>query len=58
MPEDDLFRQAERYAIRSNGRSPRTAKQFVQLLKIEAVEPEIPEAPEIPGDGAPYEEDW
>ena len=28
------------------------------LLKIEAVEPEIPEAPEIPGDGAPYEEDW
>ena len=58
MPEDDLFIQAERYAIRSNGRSPRTAKQFVQLLKIEAVEPEIPEAPEIPGDGAPYEEDW
>ena len=36
MPEEDLFRQAERFAIRSNGRSPRTAKQFLQLLKIGA----------------------
>ena len=35
LSEEDLFRQAERFAIRSNGRSPRTAKQFVQLLKIE-----------------------
>ena len=35
MPEEELFRQAERFAIRSNGRSPRTAKQFLQLLKIE-----------------------
>ena len=34
MPEEELFRQAERFAIRSNGRSPRTAKQFLQLLKI------------------------
>lgn len=34
IPEEELFRQAERFAIRSNGRSPRTAKQFLQLLKI------------------------
>lgn len=34
LPEEELFRQAERFAIRSNGRSPRTAKQFLQLLKI------------------------
>ena len=36
MPEEELFRLAERFAIRSNGRSPRTAKQFLQLLKIGA----------------------
>jgi len=36
VPEEELFRQAERFAIRSNGRSPRTAKQFLQLLKIGA----------------------
>ena len=36
MPEEELFRKAERFAIRSNGRSPRTAKQFLQLLKIGA----------------------
>ena len=36
MPEEELFRQAERFAIRANGRSPRTAKQFLQLLKIGA----------------------
>ena len=52
LPEEELFRQAERFAIRANGRSPRTARQFVQLLKIEAagvreLEPE-----------PPYEEDW
>ena len=52
MPEEELFRQAERFAIRSNGRSPRTAKQFVQLLKIEAVGAREPEAE------SPYEEDW
>ena len=34
IPDEELFRQAERFAIRSNGRSPRTAKQFLQLLKI------------------------
>ena len=52
LPEEELFRQAERFAIRSNGRSPRTAKQFVQLLKIEAAGLNDPE-PE-----PPYEEDW
>lgn len=36
VPEEELFRQAERFAIRSNGRSPRAAKQFLQLLKIGA----------------------
>ncbi len=52
LPEEELFRQAERFAIRSNGRSPRTAKQFVQLLKIEAAVPADTEAE------PPYEEDW
>ncbi|MBR2548251.1 MAG: DUF815 domain-containing protein [Eubacterium sp.] len=52
MPEEELFRQAERFAIRSNGRSPRTAKQFVQLLKIETSQVSEPQA------DPPYEEDW
>jgi predicted AAA+ superfamily ATPase len=30
--EVELFRKAEAFAIRANGRSPRTAKQFIQLL--------------------------
>ena len=34
MPEDELFRKAEAHAIRKNGRSPRTARQFIELLKI------------------------
>ncbi len=34
MEEAELFRRAEAFAIRSNGRSPRTAKQFVQLASI------------------------
>ena len=34
LPEDELFRRAEAFAIRQNGRSPRTAKQFLQLTKI------------------------
>ena len=34
MAEDELFKKAEAFAIRSNGRSPRTAKQFVRLLSI------------------------
>lgn len=32
--EEELFRKAEAFAIRSNGRSPRTAKQFVILSTI------------------------
>lgn len=34
MDEEDLFKKAEAHAIRKNGRSPRTAKQFIELLKI------------------------
>lgn len=34
MDEAELFRKAEAHAIRKNGRSPRTAKQFIELLKI------------------------
>lgn len=34
MEEEELFRKAEAFAIRSNGRSPRTAKQFIQLVSI------------------------
>lgn len=34
MAEDELFKKAEAHAIRKNGRSPRTAKQFIELLKI------------------------
>lgn len=34
MEEEELFKKAEAHAIRKNGRSPRTAKQFIELLKI------------------------
>lgn len=34
IEEEELFKKAEAHAIRKNGRSPRTAKQFVELLKI------------------------
>jgi len=34
MGKDELFHRAEAFAIRNSGRSPRTAKQFVQLLSI------------------------
>ena len=34
IPEDELFLRAERFAIRANGRSPRVAKQFIELEKI------------------------
>lgn len=34
MDEKELHRKAEAFAIRSNGRSPRTAKQFIQLVSI------------------------
>lgn len=33
MTEEELYRKAEAHAIRRNGRSPRTAKQFIELLK-------------------------
>lgn len=33
MDEAELFRKAEAHAIRRNGRSPRTARQFIELLK-------------------------
>lgn len=34
MPEDELCRKAEAFAIRSSGRSPRTARQFIQQVSI------------------------
>lgn len=34
MDDKELFQKAEAHAIRKNGRSPRTAKQFIELLKI------------------------
>lgn len=34
MEEEELYKKAEAHAIRKNGRSPRTAKQFIELLKI------------------------
>lgn len=33
LEEEILFQKAEAYAIRHHGRSPRTAKQFIELLK-------------------------
>ena len=33
MDREELIKQAEAYAIRSAGRSPRVAKQFIELLK-------------------------
>ena len=36
-PEDELFREAEAYALARGGRSPRAAKQFVEYLKGAAV---------------------
>ena len=34
LSQEELFRKAEAYALRSGGRSPRAAKQFVELQKI------------------------
>ncbi len=34
MAQGELFQKAEAFAIRANGRSPRTAKQFIQLVSI------------------------
>lgn len=33
VPEDELFAQAERFALKRGGRSPRTARQFVDWLE-------------------------
>ena len=32
--KEDLHRKAEAHAIRTGGRTPRTAKQFIELQKI------------------------
>ena len=32
MPSDQLFIKGEAFALRAGGRSPRVAKQFVELL--------------------------
>ena len=37
MDDDLLIQKAEAHAIRANGRSPRTAKQFIELLKTEII---------------------
>ena len=34
ISEEELMKRAEAFAIRRNGRSPRTARQFIELLKI------------------------
>jgi predicted AAA+ superfamily ATPase len=34
ITEEELITKAEAFAIRRNGRSPRTARQFIELLKI------------------------
>ena len=34
ISEEELLKRAEAFAIRRNGRSPRTARQFIELLKI------------------------
>ena len=33
VPKDQLLAQAETFALRAGGRSPRTAKQFIEQLK-------------------------
>ncbi len=38
LPEQELLTRAEAYAIRSGGRTPRAAKQFVELLKAEVMQ--------------------
>ena len=32
MPEEELIRRAEAHALRNGGRSPRTARQFIDYL--------------------------
>ncbi len=38
LPEAELLQRAEAYATRSGGRTPRAARQFVELLKAEVVQ--------------------
>lgn len=38
LPETELFMRAEAYAIRSGGRTPRAARQFIELLKAEVMQ--------------------
>ena len=38
MPDEELCQKAEAHAIRAGGRSPRTAKQFIELLKSGVVQ--------------------
>ena len=33
MPSDQLYIKGEAFALRAGGRSPRVAKQFIELLK-------------------------
>ena len=35
MDRDELAFKAESYAVRRNGRSPRIAKQFIEMIKSE-----------------------
>lgn len=44
MPLEELVRQAEAYAIRKNGRSPRVARQFVDSILLQSL-PLPPEPP-------------
>lgn len=44
MPLEELVRQAESYAIRKNGRSPRVARQFVDSILMQSL-PLPPEPP-------------
>ena len=37
IPREELFSKAEAHAIRRSGRNPRTAKQFVDLLKAQLI---------------------
>ncbi len=39
MGEDELFKLAEAFALRNGGRSPRTAKQFIEYLASKSEQP-------------------
>ena len=38
LPLDVLMTKAEAFALRAGGRSPRTAKQFIEQLKAQAAD--------------------